>query len=184
MSESDKNRLSRVVTRSGDEGETGLADGSRQPKNAPRIEGMGAMDELNAAIGFLRSLLDDDNRHQEQLNWIQQRLFDVGAELAIPDSLYLAAEHLTELETACDTLNQELPPLEEFVLPGGTRAGAWCHYCRTLTRNVERRLIPVTDFPEGSASLPFLNRLSDLFFMLARAINRDAGEGEPMWQPK
>lgn len=184
MSESDKNRLSRVVTRSGDAGETGLADGSRQPKNAPRIEGMGAMDELNAAIGFLRSLLDKDNRHQEQLNWVQQRLFDVGAELAIPDSLYLEAEHLTELETACENLNQELPPLEEFVLPGGTQAGAWCHYCRTLTRNVERRLIPVTDFPEGSASLPFVNRLSDLFFMLARVINRDAGAGEPQWEPK
>lgn len=184
MSESDKHRLSRVVTRSGDQGETGLADGSRQPKDAPRIEAMGAVDELNAAIGYLRSLLDDDNRHQQLLGWIQQRLFDVGAELAIPDSLYLAAEHLTELDAQCDMLNNELPPLREFVLPGGTRAGAWCHYCRTLTRSVERRLVPVTDLPDGSASLPFLNRLSDLFFMLARAINRDAGEGEPQWEPK
>mgnify|MGYP006302967375 CR=1 FL=1 len=181
MSEDDKHRISRVVTRSGDQGETGLADGSRLSKDSPRIEAMGVVDELNASVGYLRSQLIDEHRHQDLLAWVQQRLFDIGGELAIPDSVYLKAEHLTELEAQCDVLNQELPPLREFVLPGGTPAGAWCHVCRTQTRTAERRLVPVDDLHADSAALPFLNRLSDLFFMLSRAINREAGEGEAMW---
>lgn len=183
MTDRDKDRISRVVTRSGDKGETGLADGSRLRKDAPRIEALGAVDELNAALGYLCTLLDDDNRHQTLLVWLQQRLFDVGAELAVPGSTSLKGEHLTELDAQCDVLNGELPPLKEFVLPGGTAAGAWCHYCRTLARRAERCLVAVDDLHESAVSLPFLNRLSDLFFMLARVINRDAGEGEPQWQP-
>lgn len=182
MTKQDKDRVSRVVTRSGDGGETGLADGSRLPKDAPRIDAMGEVDGLNAALGYLRSQLDDEDSNQRLLAWLQQRLFDIGGELAIPGSTYLKAEHLRELEAQCDTLNLDLPPLREFVLPGGTPAGAWCHYCRTLARNTERRLVSVTDLHEDSSARPFLNRLSDLLFMLARSINRGAGSGEPLWE--
>jgi cob(I)alamin adenosyltransferase len=179
--EDDKHRLGRVVTRSGDRGETGLADGSRLPKNSPRIEAIGTVDELNAALGVLCTH-DLDESTGATLTWLQQRLFDLGAELAVPGQLFLPADALTELESHCDVLNAELPPLKEFVLPGGSAAGAWCHYCRTLARRAERCLVAVPDQPAESTALALLNRLSDYLFMLARTLNRAASDDEPQWQ--
>lgn len=178
----DKKRLSRVVTRTGDGGETGLADGTRLSKAHPRILAMGGVDELNAAIGVLVSILGGDHAHHPLLVWIQHRLFDLGGQLAMPEFTGITEDHLTELESHCDILNAELPPLKEFVLPGGNQAGAWCHYCRTVTRRVETDLTRLNESePLPSSGPAFINRLSDLLFMLARTLNRADGGDEPMW---
>ena len=179
----DKTRINRVITRSGDNGETGLADGSRLAKDNPVIEALGALDELNAAIGVLRArqLPTGD----ALLEIIQQRLFELGAELAVPGKISLADDDTTELERAADKLLAPLPPLQEFVLPGGNDSAAWCHYCRTLARRCERRLVSASHSADiNPASLRYLNRLSDLLFVLARHLNLDAGTGETQWLPR
>lgn len=179
----DKQRINRVVTRSGDGGETGLADGSRWPKDAPLIMALGELDELNAMIGILRTrpgaetiaLLDD----------IQQRLFDLGAELAVPGSKRLREADVEELETALEALNMVLPPLREFVLPGGHPTAAFCHLCRTVARRAERALVAADHVqPQNPQSLRWLNRLSDLLFVLARTLNRQHDVSEPQWRPR
>lgn len=178
----DKQRLGRVVTRTGDRGETGLADGTRLPKSDPRVIALGGVDELNATLGYLLTLLDGDSGHRDLLTWLQQRLFDLGGQLAMPEFTGLTDEHLVELESQCDVLNAALPPLKEFVLPGGTSAGAWCHYCRTVARRVEIDLVRLREAGDApDIGLAFVNRLSDLLFMLARTLNRAADGDEPMW---
>lgn len=180
---SEKNRINRVVTGTGDRGSTGLADGSRVRKCHPRIEALGTADEFNAAIGVLRAH-GLPEQQDELLEWLQQRLFDLGAELAMPEQTRLHDDQVTELESRCDVLQAGLPPLREFVLPGGSPAGAWCHYCRTVARRLERRLVRLAeDEPVRDTLLVFCNRLSDLLFMLARGINRSDNPDEPQWQP-
>ena len=146
----DKTRINRVITRSGDDGRTGLADGSRIAKDHPRIQALGALDELNSGLGVLRArALDDD---------------------------------LVEVESQADMLNAELAPLKEFVLPGGHPDAAWCHHCRTVARRAERDLIAVGDDDQvNPVSRAVLNRVGDLLFVMARAINLRTGTDEPQW---
>lgn len=176
----EKTRINRVITRSGDEGSTGLADGSRLPKDDARIEALGAIDELNGALGVLAT---KTAAQAGLIGQLQNRLFDLGAELAVPGSTRIDAEHVLQLEREADKRNQQLPPLREFVLPGGNDSGAWCHYCRTIARRAERRLVTVShDAAINPCALQWLNRLSDLLFILARQINLSAGADETLWQ--
>jgi cob(I)alamin adenosyltransferase len=176
------NRLTRIYTRTGDDGSTGLADGSRVAKDHARVQAMGDIDELNSALGLLLSESLPD-RTREQLTQIQHRLFDLGGELAIPGHLSLNAQHVGELEQWLDADNDTLPPLKEFILPGGSRAASQCHVARTICRRAERRLVSLAQLE--SVSLPsrhFLNRLSDFLFVLCRVLNRYHGIADVYWQ--
>jgi cob(I)alamin adenosyltransferase len=175
-------RLSKIVTRTGDDGSTGLADRSRRRKNDPRIEAMGAVDELNSQIGLLiTETLPDSLR--ALLSDIQHHLFDLGGELSLPDRAILTDRHLGQLDEACAQLNAGLPPLKEFILPGGNRSAALCHVARSVCRRAERRVVDLS-LAEALSPLPqrYLNRLSDLLFIAARAINREAGVQDVLWR--
>ena len=182
----DKTRINRVITRTGDKGDTGLADGSRVSKNHPRIVALGELDELNGTLGVLRTHgLDEDM--DALLAALQQRLFDIGGELAIPGRVVIDDHDLVEVESQADTLNAELPPLKEFVLPGGHPAAAWCHHCRTVARRVERQLVALRNDDVDAinpVSLALINRLSDLLFVMARLINQRNEHPETLWAPK
>lgn len=176
------NRLTRIYTRTGDDGTTGLGDGSRTPKDAMRIEAMGAVDELNSAIGvLLANDLDDTSR--STLTDIQHSLFDLGGELSMPGTSVITDNRVMVLEERLDTMNNGLAPLKEFILPGGSSAAAACHLARAICRRAERRLhsLSKTD-TVNPASIRFLNRLSDLLFVLARHINKDAAIADVFWQ--
>lgn len=178
----DKHRISRVTTGTGDRGETGLADGSRMSKNSAAIEALGELDELSSALGVLVSH-DPGADHSALLANVQQALFDLGAEVAFPGSTRLGEAEVTELEAAIDQINRTLPPLREFVLPGGSRAAAWCHHTRTLARRCERRLVTLhQESPLNPASLIYINRLSDALFVMARDINRRDSHPEVLWR--
>ena len=182
----DKTRINRVITRTGDKGDTGLADGSRVSKSHPRIVALGELDELNGTLGVLRTHgLDEDM--DRLLAALQQRLFDIGGELAIPGRVVIDDHDLVEVESQADTLNAELPPLKEFVLPGGHPAAAWCHHCRTVARRVERQLVALRSDDVDAinpVSLALVNRLSDLLFVMARLINQRNEHPETLWTPK
>lgn len=177
----EKTRINRVITRSGDDGRTGLADGSRIAKDHPRIQALGALDELNSGLGVLRArALDADL--DALLERVQQLLFDLGGELAVPGTVTLTDADLVEVESQADTLNAELEPLKEFVLPGGHPDAAWCHHCRTVARRAERDLIAVGDDDQiNPVSRAVLNRVGDLLFVMARALNLRTGTDEPQW---
>ncbi|MBK8018704.1 MAG: cob(I)yrinic acid a,c-diamide adenosyltransferase [Betaproteobacteria bacterium] len=175
------NRLSKIYTRTGDDGTTGLGDGSRTAKDSLRIEAIGAVDELNSAIGVLATEpLSTDLT--VLLNGIQHDLFDLGGELSIPGYVAVKEAHISALELALDRHNADMPPLKDFILPGGTRAAALCHVARTICRRAERRVVSLSQSEAGS-DLPrrYLNRLSDLLFVLCRVINRDAGVTDVLW---
>jgi len=176
------NRLSKIYTRTGDDGTTGLGDGSRADKDCERIEAIGAVDELNSVIGVvLTSELPDSIRHS--LIQIQHELFDLGGELSIPGYNMLKLEQVDRLEELLDDLNKDLPPLRDFILPGGTVAAANCHFARSVCRRAERRLITLSHYEDVSdISLMYLNRLSDLLFVMARSINKQQGCGDVLWQ--
>ena len=176
------NRLSKIYTRTGDDGTTGLGNGDRIPKDAPRVEAYGTVDELNSAIGVLTApALPQDI--SELLNGIQHRLFDLGGELCIPESTAITPDDVTGLELALDTFNAELPPLREFVLPGGSARGAACHMARAICRRAERRVISLAAAESvNSHAVKYLNRLSDLLFVLARVLTRADGVEEVLWQ--
>ena len=176
--------LTRIYTKLGDGGETDLGDRSRVSKADPRIEAYGEVDELGAQIGVALTLADMPPRTAEWLRRIQNDLFDLGADLAVPEEdprerLRLLPEQVKWLEQRCDEINAGLEPLRSFVLSGGTPSAAWLHVCRTVCRRAERRVVAL-----GAAASPealrYLNRLSDLLFILARDANR--GE-EPLWVP-
>lgn len=176
-----KTRINRVITRSGDDGRTGLADGSRIAKDHPRIQALGALDELNSGLGVLRARALDADLNA-LLERIQQLLFDLGGELAVPGTVTLTDADLVEVESQADTLNAELEPLKEFVLPGGHPDAAWCHHCRTVARRAERDLIAVGDDELiNPVSRAVLNRVGDLLFVMARAINLRTDTQEPQW---
>jgi cob(I)alamin adenosyltransferase len=176
-------RLTRIYTRGGDRGETSLGDGSRVAKADERVAAMGAVDELNAQVGLaLAGALPEAMR--VPLGRIQNELFDLGADLSVPfaedDRLRVTGEQVAELERLCDEFNAELAPLKSFVLPGGSEAAARLHVCRTVCRRAEVALHRVGG-PVNPLAAAYLNRLSDLLFILARAAN--AGGAEPLWKP-
>lgn len=176
-------RLSKIYTRTGDNGSTGLGDGTRVAKDDARVEAYGSVDELNACIGLLRAELSATHAAQQQLLAIQHDLFDLGGELCIPDSNLLASERIAALETDIDTLNSALPPLKEFVLPGGNRMAATAHMARTICRRAERRVCTLERAEEDVRLVPlqYLNRLSDYLFVLARTLARENGGCEVLW---
>jgi cob(I)alamin adenosyltransferase len=179
--------LTRIYTRLGDGGETHLGDMSRVPKTHPRIEAYGTVDELNAQLGLALAQGALPERFEPWLQRIQNDLFDVGADISVPhggerERLRLAAEQTAWLEQACDEVNAELPNLKSFVLPGGTLAAAQLHVCRTVCRRAERRTIACGD-EVNAECVRYLNRLSDLLFILSRAANVAGSNGEPLWEP-
>ena len=176
------NRLSRIYTRTGDQGTTGLGDGSRISKDSVRVDAYGEVDELNSVIGLLLSEAPGDDIGA-LLTDIQHRLFDLGGELSIPGHRILAEAHVAHLEATLDGFNADLPPLKEFILPGGSRAAAWCHLARTVCRRAERRVVTLMVQEEiNPVGLRYLNRLSDLLFVLARVLNRSANRPDVLWR--
>jgi cob(I)alamin adenosyltransferase len=177
------NRLSKIVTRTGDDGSTGLADGTRVSKDALRVEAMGSVDELNCAIGVLVSGGLPVSSAAPCLTEIQHDLFDLGGELAIPGAQMIGEQRLAWLEEQLEHFNASLPPLKEFVLPGGGTAAASCHVARAVCRRAERRCWALSRIENvDTASLRYLNRLSDLLFVLCRVFARAQSGSEPLWQ--
>ena len=176
-------RLSKIYTRTGDDGSTGLGDGSRVPKDHARVEAYGTVDELNACMGLLRAELPAAHAQQALLSTIQHDLFDLGGELCIPGFSLLKAEGIDQLEQAIDAINEHLPPLKEFILPGGNKAASTAHLARTVCRRAERRVHSLAHIEDNIGALPlqYLNRLSDYLFVLARALARENGAGEVLW---
>ncbi|MFI4914601.1 MAG: cob(I)yrinic acid a,c-diamide adenosyltransferase [Steroidobacterales bacterium] len=178
------NRLSKIVTRTGDDGTTGLGDGSRVSKDAARVEAIGSVDELNCALGVLLSCSapPPPPRIAASLTELQHDLFDLGGELAIPGSRVIASERLEQLEAEIEHFNAGLPPLKEFVLPGGGSAAAACHVARAICRRAERRCWSLARTERvNELSLRYLNRLSDLLFVLARVFARSESGDEALW---
>ena len=183
-------RLSKIYTRTGDKGETGLGDGRRVPKDHPRIEAIGEVDTLNSQVGLLLAGLIEHSASQPGLNELievlepcQHRLFDLGGELAMPEYQALNAAEIERLEAAIDRWNEELGPLENFILPGGSSLIAQAHICRSLARSAERRCQQLNALePLAGAGLAYINRLSDLLFVAARLIAKRQGIAEILWQ--
>ena len=176
------NRLSKIVTRTGDGGTTGLGDGTRVGKESPRIAAIGEIDELNCALGVLRTEPLPDGI-DGFLAGIQHDLFDLGGELSIPGYVAMTDAHVARLETLVEQHNADLPPLKDFILPGGSRAAALAHVCRTVCRRAERALVQLAATETvGDAARRYLNRLSDFFFVLARVLNRTAGRADVLWE--
>lgn len=172
-------RISRVTTRSGDDGTTGIAGGVRLSKDDPRIEALGAVDELNCQLGFLLALTTSTEAGP-LVGEVQQDLFDLGAVIAKGNLEWKGEEALARLERATEGLNATLEPLGEFVLPGGSEEAARCHVARAVCRRAERRVVALEDLP-GTARV-YLNRLSDLLFVLARTLAVEKGERERCWR--
>ncbi len=178
-------RLSKIYTRTGDDGSTGLGDGSRASKTSPRVEAMGDVDELNSQIGLLLAETYLPAEMRPPLTRIQHELFELGGELSIPGYARISEAMVSALEADLDALNETLPPLKEFILPGGSRPAAQCHLARAVCRRAERRLVAMSKAETVTpAALMYLNRLSDLLFVLCRAINRALGHADVLWQPK
>lgn len=176
-------RLSKIYTRTGDDGTTGLGDGARIAKDDPRMEAIGTIDELNSLIGLLIAELPAGDELLPTLTRIQHRLFDLGGELSIPGYTLVKAEHVTALENTLDTLNEVLPPLKNFILPGGSRAAAVCHLARAVCRRAERNMVALArDAQVNVDGRHYLNRLSDLLFVMARLLARRDGGSEVLWQ--
>ena len=177
------NRLTKIVTRTGDKGTTGLGDGTRVPKDAPRVRAMGDIDELNSAIGcVLAEEIPDSIR--DGLRAVQNDLFDLGGEVCIPGRAALTKQHIERTEKRLEALREKLPPLKDFVLPGGTRAAAACHLARAICRRAERSLVELHHAePVSALALQYVNRLSDLLFLAARTLNKEPGGKETIWTP-
>lgn len=176
-------RLSKVYTRTGDNGTTGLGNGERVDKDHPRVEAYGTVDELNSFIGAILALPLPEHV-QSCLTAVQHDLFDLGGELCIPDHILISAEHNIRLEQWIDRINTELPPLKEFILPAGGQAASGSHIARAVCRRAERRLTTLArDENINDQALIYLNRLSDLLFVIARSLSRLDLGGETLWQP-
>ena len=183
-------RLSKIYTRTGDKGETGLGDGRRVPKDHPRVEAIGEVDTLNSQLGLLLAGLSAHSVECSGLNEVievlepcQHRLFDLGGELAMPVYQALNSAEVERLEAAIDRWNEELGPLENFILPGGSTLIAQAHICRSLARSAERRCQQLNALePLAGVGLAYLNRLSDLLFVAARLIAKRQGIAEILWQ--
>ncbi len=176
------NRLSKIATRTGDNGTTGLGDGSRTEKDSMRIHSLGEVDELNSFVGLL--LCEDmPPALREELVSIQHDLFDLGGELCIPGYTLITDEHVARLDVLLEKYNADLEPLKDFILPAGSRAASIAHVCRTVCRRAERSIVTlgknetINDHPRQ-----YVNRLSDLMFVLSRVLNRFAGGSDVLWQ--
>ncbi len=177
------NRLSKIYTRTGDEGTTGLGDGSRVSKHSVRVEAYGSVDEANATIGLILAEPNLPNAVERCLVEVQHDLFDLGAELCLPGHEAISADFIQRLEQQLDAFNADLPPLKDFILPGGGRAASACHLARTVCRRAERRVWSLNDLePVNSAGLKYLNRLSDLLFVIARVLARGEQGQEVIWK--
>jgi cob(I)alamin adenosyltransferase len=177
------NRLSKIYTRTGDDGTTGLGDGTRVPKDDPRVEAYGCVDECNSAIGVALAVAGIPAAVRDVLTRVQHELFDLGGELCIPGHRAIEARHVAALEAALDGFNEGLPPLKEFILPGGGPAAAACHLARTVCRRAERRAWTLARAQAVAPEpLQYLNRLSDLLFVIARVLARQESGGEVLWK--
>ncbi|WYK05984.1 cob(I)yrinic acid a,c-diamide adenosyltransferase [Cereibacter sphaeroides f. sp. denitrificans] len=181
------NRLTKIVTRTGDTGTTGLSDGARVDKDAPRMEAIGTVDELSSQMGLAQALIAGSPEGAalcETLSLVQHDLFDLGGALSMPLAPLLSEAHVARLDGILEALNAELPPLKEFILPGGSAAIAALHVARCVARRAERRLVSLlADEPQdGASGLAYLNRLSDLLFVMARTVARQEGVAEHYWQ--
>ncbi|MDQ2971746.1 MAG: cob(I)yrinic acid a,c-diamide adenosyltransferase [Pseudomonadota bacterium] len=177
------NRLSKIYTKTGDDGTTGLGDGARVPKDSARVAAYGTVDELNSAIGVLLASPDLPLPVIETLTQIQHDLFDLGGELCIPGMAMIDDADVSRLETTLDHFNADLPALKDFILPGGGMAAAQCHVARTVCRRAEREAVTLVHGESvRPQALRYLNRLSDLLFVLARVLAREDGHGEVLWQ--
>jgi cob(I)alamin adenosyltransferase len=178
------NRLSKIYTRTGDAGTTGMADGSRVHKDSLRVIAMGDVDELNSVLGVVISHCQS-HEMGEMLLTIQHDLFNLGAQLTMPEYESMTPARVTWLEQRLDAMNEELPPLKEFILPGGSQAAAHCHLARAICRRAERSLVALArEFTFADPIKAYINRLSDLLFVTARALNRQEGVAEVYWQSK
>lgn len=178
------NRLSNIVTRTGDKGTTGMADGSRRSKNDARVHCLGEVDELNASIGVALSFIEDA-QVQQILFAIQHDLFDIGAELCQPGKSLIQQVHLDAIESSAAQFNEPLPALKEFILPGGSQAVAFLHLTRTICRRAERSLVALKDLEDlNPITAQYINRLSDLLFILARSMAHQDGGSEVYWRSK
>ncbi len=184
------NRLSKISTKTGDKGETGLGDGSRISKTSTRINVIGEVDELNSWVGVLSAELDIKDEHQVILSQIQHDLFDLGGELCVPGYKALAPSMLEDLENTLVDINDELPPLKDFILPGGNKAASYCHMARSVSRRAERSIVALAieeqagDNSVTPLAIQYLNRLSDFFFVLARNLARKNGGQEVLWKSR
>lgn len=175
-------RLSKIYTRTGDDGTTGLGDGSRTDKDSIRVDAYGTTDELNSVLGMVLAQPVPDNV-RDVLHEIQHHLFDLGGELCIPGHQAIQQIHIDWLEQTLDKFNEALPPLKEFILPGGSIAAATCQLARTVCRRAERLIVSLQrDESIPPFSMQYLNRLSDLLFVIARVLARDDGGSEVLWQ--
>lgn len=176
-------RLSKIYTRTGDKGETGLGDGSRVDKDHIRVEAFGTTDELNSVIGMILAY-DIPEGITACLNKVQHHLFDLGGELCVPGHESIQESYTTYLENVLDEYNADLPMLKEFILPSGGHATSTCHLARTVCRRAERRVITLSKHEKVSLySISYLNRLSDLLFVIARVLVRHENGSEVLWQP-
>ena len=176
------NRLTKIYTRTGDDGSTGLSDGARIAKDHPRIEAIGAVDELNSAIGIVLAHAPPASI-DTMLTDVQHALFDLGGELSMPETTCITGERVAQLEQWLDSLNADLPPLKEFILPGGSPAAAACHLARAICRRAERRLYTLSQVDAiNPAAAGYMNRLSDLLFVMSRELNRVAGKPDVFWR--
>ena len=175
------NRLSKIYTRTGDDGTTGLGDGSRTQKDSLRVEAYGTVDELNSTLGLLVANLENPGIVSVLVD-IQHDLFDLGGELCVPGMELIKDRHIDRLERELDRLNADLPPLKDFILPGGSMTAAQAHLSRTICRRAERRVISLArQEPVNEPVIRYLNRLSDLLFVIARTVARASGAGEVLW---
>lgn len=182
MTERKGNRLSKIVTRTGDAGTTGLGDGSRTTKDSLRIDAIGEIDELNSSLGVLLCEEMPDAVRSALLD-VQNDLFDLGGELCLPGMAVIKENQVARLEEAAEAFNTDLPMLKEFILPGGTRAASLAHLSRTVCRRAERAMVRLHNAENLSdPARRYINRLSDLLFILGRALNRAGGRGDVLWQ--
>jgi cob(I)alamin adenosyltransferase len=175
------NRLSKIYTRTGDKGTTGLGDGTRVDKDSFRVEAYGTVDELNSAVGWLLAA-DLPDPVRECLTLVQHELFDLGGELCVPGTLLIPESYVTRLEQELDAFNEDLPPLQDFILPGGSESAARCHMARAIARRAERRVCSLArQETVNEATVRYLNRLSDLLFVISRVLARRDGGAEVLW---
>jgi cob(I)alamin adenosyltransferase len=177
------NRLSKIYTRTGDDGSTGLGDGSRTGKDSLRVAAYGTVDELNSTLGMVIASEGTGEAIREVLIQVQHELFDLGGELCIPGMAMVQGKDIDRLEEVLDAFNADLPALKDFILPGGGMAAATCHVARTVCRRAEREVVALARVEEVRPEAQrYLNRLSDLLFVLARVLARQSGHGEVLWQ--
>ncbi len=177
------NRLTKIYTRTGDDGSTGLGDGSRVSKDSLRVEAYGSVDEANSCVGVILANSTLSAAVRSCLTEVQHDLFDLGGELCIPGHRMIAAPHIERLERELDAMNESLPPLKDFILPGGGAAAAACHVARSVCRRAERRCWTLAQAESvAPEALQYLNRLSDLLFVIARVLAREAQGSEVIWR--